>query len=571
MGRRIAIPATSISLLALFALSAGNAFAASSVKVEIKISGAGASGGSLLAISSAGKAVRTKLGSKPVSLNVPKATISGTTLQLVSKSGTFLGPVVLASASGGKKAYLTLGKGAGAKSSLKLGTATVKKGYAALSKPLATKALLTSSYAVAVKGAPTGSGRLGLQQSSKKASAAQEGGGGGGGGGNGDGGGNGGNGGNIPSGTDPDRDGLLSNIDVDDNGNGILDNQDSTQRPISAGLFATLSLRPGDAGTNFNATGVTQAQIDANVSGENTFNFIFYFGGGDLPATTGAYVDCGALSYCNSDTGTAVLGGLSESSPDLPRGTLWRNWRVDGNRQGNGLERITNNGQNAWAAGLQPRATTAQMAPGDLFNVVFRGASGDVLTPVALPSYPVTVPAIKIVTSGGVATTILNGDPASPGSNDSSAVAVSAAGDLEFEYWRPQRRGIAGTGEAALVDMGNLHYTISIGGLRTADGTEVRVSREFSCNAAGQPVSPESPDGDFYGPADPTPDAPPNPANTRTYTTNLRSCLSGAISAGYLPAGTSLAGAKVNVGFTASGENRSGGADRATMLIALAL
>ena len=563
MNRRITIPAASMSLLALFALSAGNAFAAASVKVEIKVSGAGASGGSLLAISSAGKAVRTKLASKTVSLNVPKATISGTTLQLVSKSGRFLGPIVLASASGGKKAYLTLGKGAGAKSSLKLGTATVKKGYAALSKPLATKLLLTSSYAAAVKGAPTGSGRLGLQQSSKKASAAQEGGGGGGGGG--------GNGGNIPSGTDPDRDGLTSNIDVDDNGNGILDNQDSTQRPISAGLFATLSLRPGDAGTNFNATGVTQAQIDANVSGENTFNFIFYFGGGDLPATTGAYVDCGALSYCNSVTGTAVLSGLSESSPDLPRGTLWRNWRVDGNRAGNGLEKITNNGQNAWAAGLQPRATTAQMAPGDLFNVVFRGAGGDVITPVALPSYPVTVPAIKTVTSGGVATTILNGNPASPGSNDSSAVALSAAGDLAFDYWRPQRRGIAGTGEAALIDMGNLHYTISIGSLRTAGGTEVRVSREFSCNAAGEPVSPESPGGDFYGPADLTADAAPNPANTRTYTTNLRSCLSGAISAGYLPAGTSLAGAKVNVGFTASGENRSGGADRATMSIALAL
>ena len=564
MNRRITIPVASTSLLALFALSAGNAFAASSVKVEIKISGAGASGGSLLAVSSTGKAVRTKLAAKTVSLNVPKATISGTTLQLVSKSGTFLGPVVFASASGGKKAYLTLGKGAGAKSSLKLGTATVKKGYAALSKPLASKSLLTSSYAAAVKGAPTGSGRLGLQKSSKKASAAQ-GGGGGGGGGNG---GNGGNGGDIPSGTDPDRDGLTSNIDVDDNGNGILDNQDSAQRPISAGLFATLNLRPGDAGTNVNATGVTQAQIDANVSGENIFNVIFYFGGGDLPATTGAYVDCGALSYCNSVTGTAVLSGLSESSPDLPRGTLWRNWRPDGNRAGNGLEKITNNGQNAWAAGLQPRATTAQMAPGDLFNVVFRGAGGDVTTPVALPSYPVTVPAIKTVTSGGVATTILNGDPASPGSNESSAIAVSAVGDIAFDYWRPQRRGIAGTGEAALIDMGNLHYTITIGSLRTAGGTEVRVSQEFSCNAAGQPVTPE---GDFYGPADPTADAAPSPANTRTYSTNLRSCLNGAISAGYLPAGTSLTGAKVNVAFTASGENRSGGADRAVMAIALAL
>ena len=558
MNRRITIPVCLSSLLALFALSAGNVFAASSVKVEIKISGAGASGGSLLAISSAGKAVRTKLGSKTVSLNVPKATISGTTLQLVSKSGRFLGPIVLASASGGKKAYLTLGKGAGAKSSLQLGTATVKKGYAALSKPLATKSLLTSSYATAVKGAPTGSGRLGLQKSSNKASAAQ-----GGNGGNG-----GGNGGNIPSGTDPDHDGLTSNIDVDDNGNGILDNQDSTQRPTSAGLFATLGLRPSDAGTNVNATGVTQAQIDANVSGENTFNFIFYFGGGDLTAATGAYVDCGALPYCNSATGTAVVGGLSESSPSVPGGELWRNWRPDGNPQGNGLEKITNNGQNAWAAGLQPRATTAQMAPGDLLNVVFRGAGGDVTTPVALPSYPVTVPAIKTVTSGGVATSILNGNSASPGSSVGSAIPVSSAGDVAFDYWRPQRRGIAGTGEGALVDMGHLHYTITIGGLRTAGGNEVRASQEFSCNADGQPVSPE---GDFFGPADLTGDAAPNAANTRTYSTNLRSCLSGAISAGYLPVGTPLTGAKVNASFTASGENRSGGADRATMSIALAL
>ena len=552
MTRRITIPAASLSLLALFALSAGNAFAAASVRVEIKVSGADASGGSLLAISSTGKAVRTKLGSKTVSLNVPKATISGTTLQLVSKSGRFLGPVVLASASGGKKAYLTLGKGAGANSSLKLGTATVKNGYAALSKPLATKSLLTSSYATAVKGAPTGSGRLGLQKSSKTASAAQ----------------GSGSGGNIPAGTDPDHDGLTSNIDVDDNGNGILDNQDSAQRPTSAGLFATLNLRPGDAGTNLNATGVTEAQIDANVSGANTFGFIFYFGGGDLTAATGAYVDCGALSYCNSDTGTAVVGGLSESSPSVPRGELWRNWRPDGNPQGNGLEKITNNGQNAWAAGLQPRATTAQMAPGDLLNVVFRGAGGDVVTPVALPSYPVTVPAIKTVTSGGVATAILNGNSASPGSSASSAIPVSSAGDLAFDYWRPQRRGIAGTGEGALVDMGHLHYTITIGGLRTAGGNEVRASQEFSCNADGQPVSPE---GDFFGPADPTGDAAPNAANTRTYSTNLRSCLSGAISAGYMPVGTPLTGAKVNASFTASGENRSGGADRAVMAIALAL
>ncbi len=326
-----------------------------------------------------------------------------------------------------------------------------------------------------------------------------------------------------------------------------------------------MNLRPSDSGVNASAGGVTAAQIDANVSGENTFNMIFYFGTPPGSSFTGAYVDCGALPYCNSATGTAVISGLSESPPSLPRGSLWRSWRPNGNPQGNGLEHITNNGQNAWAMGLQPRATTAQLAPGDLFNVVFRASAGDVTTPVALASYPVTAPAAKTVTTGGTTTTIDYGNPSGPGANNSTAIQVGADGAVAVDYWRPQRRGIAGAGEPALIDMGRLRYTITIGGLDVGS-SQVSANREFSCDAAGNVVTSDS--DDFFGPADPADDSPPSATNTRSYSTNLRTCLGQAITAGYFPGVTSLTGAIVNAAFTAAGVSRSGGADRATLLIA---
>ncbi len=535
---------TVASIAALAATSAATALGASTVTLKLKVKGSAASGGSVLAISSKGRAVRAKIGSGTISLKVPKATLSGTTLQLIGKKGSFLGPVVLGSASGGKKAYLTLGKGAGAKRSLNLGKATVKKGYASLAKPLAVKSLLTSAYASATKGAPTGAGRLGLQKPSTNASAAQDGGGGG---------------GQIPSGTDPDHDGLTSNFDVDDNGNGILDNQDATQAPTGDGVSASMSLGPSDNGVNVNAGGVTAAQIDANVSGENRFQMGFIFptpAGGPF---TGAYVDCGALPYCNSATGTAVMTGMG--GPSTPLGSLWRSWRPNGNPQGNGLDQSSG----GFAIGLQPRATTAQLAPGDLFNVVFRASAGDVTTPVALASYPVTVPAVKTVTTGGTTTTIDYGNPSGPGANNSTAIQVGADGGVELEYWRPQRRGIAGAGEPAMIDMGHLRYTMSIGGLAVGSN-QVQASLGFSCDAAGNAVPADS--DDFLGLADSADDSPPSATNTRSYTTNLRTCLGQAITAGYFPPGTSLTGATVFPAFEATGVIRRGMGDRATLLIA---
>ncbi len=537
-------------------LGASPALAASTTTLKLKVSGA--KGGSVLAMASNGIAVKASLKSGTTSLKVPRSRVSGTTLQLSDANGRYLGPVVLASK--GSKGYLTLGKGAAKKSSVSLGTAKVRGGYAVLSRNVSTKLLLTSAYAKTVKGAPIGAGRLGLQKAAKTARAAQ-----------------GATQGTIPGGTDPDRDGLPSSVDVDDNGNGVLDNQDAAQTPTSDGIFAAMFLQPSSSGVNVNATGVTDAQIDANLTADRGFSITFYLSRPPSDGeVTGAWVDCGSLSYCNYQTGTALIGGLSESSASLPRGTPWRQYRPDPLAPGNGLEELARDNFRSWAMGLIPKATSAQLSPGDIYNVNLNIAGERVdINTIALPSYPVTAPAVKTVTSGGTSTDITYGDPNAPGTNDGSAIQLSPAGDLSMVYWRPQRRGVPGAGEQPFMDMGRLHYTISIGDLRVPDGgsgglRSVRAQREFTCDASGNAVFPDGPNGaDFFGPADPSDDAAPNPASTRTYETNLRTCIGQAISAGVFPSLSSIpSGAVVNAAFTAAGEQRRGGADRAVLSLA---
>lgn len=543
------VPVIGFAGLALAAAPAG---AASTTTLKLKVSGQ--KGGTVIALGADGSAVRTAVRSGTVSLKVLRSKVSGTSLHLTDAAGRYRGPVVLSSS--GSRAYATLGKGASKKSSVSLGTVKAKSGYAVLSRKLSNKLLLISAYAKASRGVPVGAGRLGLQKASSSANArAAQG------------------QGTIPGGTDPDRDGLPSNVDVDDNGNGILDNQDASQTPTSDGIFASMALTPRDSGVNVNATGVTDAQIDANVSGDQGFSVTFYFSvPPDRPAASGAWVDCGSLPYCNTTSGTALVGGLSESSSSLPRGSLWRSYQPDGNPQGNGLEQLSRSGSTAWAMGLVPKATTAQLSPGDIYNVNFRASSGNTVSTVALPSYPVTVPAVKTVTTGGAATTLAYGDPGAPGTNDGTAIPLSSAGDLSMVYWRPQRRGVPGAGEQPLMDMGRLHYTITAGSLRVPDGgsgnlRDVPAQREFSCDSSGNAVFPDS--SAFFGPADPANDSAPNAESTRTYDTNLRTCVTQAIAGGAFPSLSSIpSGSVINAAFTAAGEQRNGGADRATIIIA---
>ncbi|MEA2420195.1 MAG: hypothetical protein QOE60_2401, partial [Thermoleophilaceae bacterium] len=355
---------------------------------------------------------------------------------------------------------------------------------------------------------------------------------------------NGSGGGGAP-GADTDRDGVANAYDVDDDGDLTLDSVDSDAPASGAGLFSTLFLGFGEA-VNANS-GVSRAQIDSIFSGENRFNMIFYFDGGQFGnrTVTGAHVDCFALVYCRRGNGTAILGGVSESSPSLPRGRLWTDYDPDGSGYPN-LEPISQGGRSAFVAGIQPRVTTSQITPGDTYNVVFRVGGGTVTVPTTLSSYFVTTPKI---------TNLSGGEPIVLGSDQ-----------LSLTFWRPQRAAIPGAEAGGFTDMGHLHYGVTIGG----DG----ISREFSCGGLytglSSTLAEEASGGIFpeqgaklFPLVDSADDERPDPARTMSFTVDVGACLRNA--------GFASAGRTVSVTLTAASEQRPGGQDRAAQMVRVQL
>jgi hypothetical protein len=424
------------------------------------------------------------------------------TLHLIRPGGRYLGPVVLAAKR--RKAFLSLSG-----RSAHLGAIRLRRGYAkALEVP--RRAIGAATARADQRGRPLGAGRLGLVRSSI-ARSSQTGSGGG-------------------AGQDSDRDGVANAYDVDDDGDLTLDNVDSNARPSGAGLFSTLFLGAGEA-INANS-GATRAQIDAVVSGENRFNLIFYFDTGQFRgrSVTSAHVDCFALPYCRRGDGTALLTGVSESSPLLPRGSLWTDYTPDGSGYPN-LERIDRGGSAAFVAGVQPRVTTRQIAPGDTFNVVFDGAGETTTVPTTLSSYFVTTPGV---------------------------VSRSQSGEqVSFVFWRPQRAAIPGAEAGEFTDMGHLNYGVTIGGQG--------ISGEFSCAGSYSGLSSTLREAgrELFPLRDSSADARPDPARTLGFTVDVGACLRAA--------GHATAGRSVMLTLTAASESRPGGQDRAGVLIDLTL
>lgn len=478
----------------------------------------------------------------------------GTTLQLIRRDGRYLGPVVLNAKRGVAVVGLSGRPG-------RLGRLVLRRAHARVAG--ATPARLVDPTRTAradATGRPLGAGRLGVVARAGKAAgqsfaassvgrATQD-----------------GDGRPALAGADGDGDGLPNAIDADDNGNLVLDSFDPTTRQPSAGLFSTLYTSFTDA-LNVNATGVSVADIDRLVAGENFSNLVFYYPEEDVEGTVrGAHVDCGRLSYCRPGDGTAILGGLSESSPDLPRGGRWVDYRPDGSVFPN-LERLSSfDGRGVRAAGIQPRATTAQIRPGDTYDVVFDTNRGAVHVPTTLSAYFVTTPAITAYSSGAAATSLSYPiDRNAPGASQSNPIVLSSD-ELALTFWRPQRSAIAGVDSGSFVDIGGLHYGVVA---TTPDGR-----REIGCRGFYSDLSPTlaEPSGSREGEegtaalfplTDRATDAAPDPGRTLSFTLDVAGCLA---AAGADPSGTT-----VNLSLQATGESRPGGADRAAQNLSVRL
>lgn len=434
-----------------------------------------------------GKAVRGRVSLSPRARRV--------TLHLIGPDGAYAGPVTVGTAARGR---VVVGVRAGAA----IGTIRIVRGAAVATPPRG--AIDRSRTAVARAGVPIGAKAFGLVRSVARGPAGP--------------------------GRDRDRDGVPSAFDIDDDGDLILDNLDSSARaarvaalpvgppvmgplggpsPLPAPgagaprIFSNLKL-PIDTSLNVNA-GVTTAAIDAAVSGSATLAIA-------VPGDDEVELDCGTLSYCAAGgTGRALGGGAFPAEFDA---------------DGDGLGTIAAGRSGDFQ--LSPGATSSAIGSGDTF--IWRVSSGGVesLIPGVLNYQFVTTPAVASyrVGAGAPASVSYPVPPGGPGTM-ANPIEVPAAGaaSVDFTVWRPQRAAIAAAGETGdWVDIGGLAYSIDLpnapssGGSPGGQGPGLCAVSHLS-SADGSLASGDN------GLRDTAADQAPDPASTVRLAVDLSGCV----------------------------------------------
>jgi hypothetical protein len=387
---------------------------AGKLRVTGKVSGG--SGMTIIALQADGRAVKQKLsGSGKFTLRVSG---KGTTLHLVNSDGSYRGPVVLrGNAKKGKIAksslvYSSLNQSSG---SVKVGTVTLKSGYASPSKALGAKAVIVkkAASAVAKKGTPVGAGKLGrvAVATSQLLRAG------------------------VKPALDNDRDGLPSAFDIDDNGNLVLDNVDRTIRNGSVRsvrasvtsdgfrIFSNYkSTSPNfDDVINANVAVPSASQLDASVNAKT---------GLAVEVIPGATLSCTGQVYCPSSPVSLVAGPTGDYQ-----------WQL---------------------SSTFPGLTANDVGAGDTFVETLAGVD----YPGVLNFAFQTTPALKsysILDSGGsvTSTTTVDWNAGNKAGSQASPIAVNVtAGEkVRLEFWRPQRQAIGSEANTSgFVDIGGLTY-----------------------------------------------------------------------------------------------------------------
>lgn len=450
-----------------------------------------AKGYTVIAVASSGRATAKVATRGTFSLRPPATLV---TLHLRKPNGKYAGPVVLGSRRDGRRAVLGVRAGA------KLGKISVntKKGYAKVSSPPGP-AVDDDRQARARHGVPIGARVYGRVRARPLS--------------------------DTPG--DRDLDGIVDPLDVDDDGDLILDNLERRAGARAAAklpgftqelqLTNVLPLTLNGA-ANANA-GTTTAESDAMLAQ------LGYLILSEIDGDT-AELDCGQLPYCRTG-GTGTVFG---TDPPLKFPEC-----CDADRDGMGTF-ARNPSLPSPTAGmfLHHGATSAEMKTGDVLieRVTRKGA--ETAYPATLQYVFATVPALRAWSdtaaaphAGTVTYPVPSNAPGSAGSG--FPVSAGTGGDvvLRLELWRPQRRRIpeeAGAGD--WTDIGRLTYVVA----PQAPGAGGRFCAQdgFSEPGGGLAV-PATPDPRFIGGGliDQEPDRPANPDNVMRFTVNVTRCLAG--------------------------------------------
>ena len=651
--------ATSIAAVSLFALPAA-AHAASTVTVTGTIKPA-AKGLRVMALPTSGAAVITTVKSNGAfSLKVASAKVNGLSLQLVTNRGGYAGPILLYGS--GAKGSTRLGKVSG--KSIALGKITALKGYAKLSRFLASKSVLLKGTGVVklAKGAPIGAAKLGYVQTGGKATASQDkqcgpgeisdgqggcksggggtGGGTGGGGTGGDGGkggggtggdgtgGDGGKGGDgtggdggkggggtqtgTPGGTctassidsagggDCDGDGVPNVVDVDDNGNRILDAVDAVSAATTARLNLFFGLRPSFANQLNVYSGATRASINSYLSqssggdglGMNFFLDQQYLDPGNGTALQNVWLSCTTgQPWCAPGTGTATISGLSDTPPlrpglarfqQIPWGTYFGAscdtsacTPLTGS-DANSLAGVSRQGPSkppTWIGAVRPTSTDAlaNVVPGDVLTINTRSASGVVATqPTTISPYFVTSPALASYgpADGSLTPVSYPLAPTTPGTSPSWPIQVDSSGRIKVRLWRPQRFALPGE-SAEYYDIGGLRWGVSVESYTDSNSVYHQGTLQFcqTSDLVGVTANASANDKVQFtdsSPLDVATDVAQKDSRVLGFTVDVGACLA----AGGYP---TVSGTKTRITLLAQGAALPGGANETGMSLDVAL
>ena len=454
-------------------------------------------GYTLIALGANGRATSVHVEKQRFKLRPPAKRV---TLHLRTPDGIYGGPIVVGRMARGKVAILGIEAGA------KLGRVELKvrKGYAQVKRKRAERWIDATRKARAKQGVPIGAGKVGLVRSKHTK-------------------------GGAPG--DSDLDGVPDTLDIDDDGDLILDGYDPSTKARASGVAlqsaraaffnVSTTLSPlATGGVNVNG-GSSDQQIAA---AQQDREWVALLWGGVDPGS--AEVDCGTLVYCSAGgTGRYLATGFTPFADALP-------FPACCDPDGDGLGSLLDTGSSAAASDfhgmiLYVGAPADQIGAGDV--LIERATSGG--TPVELVSTMgfvfSTYPVLAAYDDG-------QGDSETfsyPNANAPIPVRAGPSGDvvLKLTFWRPQRRRIEGEpGKSEWMDVGHLDYTASARPRFSMIPSHCPLSSysdidpDLTAQPSGDPLPPgfeESHLEDLKG------DQPSSPANTFSYTLNLTACL----------------------------------------------
>jgi hypothetical protein len=429
------------------------------------------------------------------------------TLQLRAPNGIYAGPIVIGSDQHGARAIVGVTAGA------RLGriTINVRRGYAKVARRVVKRWVDTSRWARARKGIPIGARNFGRVRSKPPRV--------------------------LPPG-DLDADGVPDRLDIDINGNLILNDVDRStlsrarMAQAESPFNITTSLFGGWFGdaVNADARAVTDADIDRSLA-TNEYVAIGLLPGspeldcGGAPDPNNPQGWIGGLSYCTRGGTGAMVLAPSQFEP----------FPACCDPDGNGYGTLSNNSHlpPPGSFSLKPNATSSQIRTGDVLiqRVTSNGVTTD--TPTMLPFVFATAPGLVAYDDGqgDKATVNYPVDPRTgPGIyGNGFRVAAGPNGDvaLTLTFWRPQRRSIPPE-PGAWTDIGKLSYGASIQsvGASNVPGPSTDCPKSAFSDNDPNLSPPQALNSSTQGwVTDLATDQPANPARTITYTLNVTNCL----------------------------------------------